>query len=165
MIRLFILLLSISTTMVVQAQEKTPTNKHFWHSEKTSAAPEKIWQIWTDVPNWKDWDSGLKEAAIKGEFGLNAKGIIRSLEGRKSKFKIVEFVEGKSYTFKTNLPLGGLYVKRYLAVKNGQTYFTHEVWFKGITAGIFAKAFGKDFRKILPEVLTNIKTIAEASKN
>lgn len=154
------ILLSI-VTMTTFAQTKTPTNKHFWHTVETTASPEQIWQIWTDVPNWKDWDTGLKDANIDGNFQADAKGQIISLEGRTSKFKVVEFEAGKSYTFKTNLPLSGLYVKRFFEVKNGKTYFTHEVWFQGLTAGIFAKVFGSEFRKMLPEVMDKIKQIAE----
>jgi len=84
-----------------------------------------------------------------------------SLEARKSKFKVVEFVKGKMYTYKTKLPLGSLYVKRYLTEENGQTKFTHEVWFQGLTGGLFAKAFGAKFRQMLPEVMEKIKEIAE----
>jgi len=146
-----------------QAQQKAPTNKHFWYSLETEAPSNKIWSIWIDVPNWKEWDTGLKDASINSVFKINSKGTIISLEGRKSKFKVVEFIEGKSYTIKTKLPLGSLYVKRYLETKNGKTIFTHEVWFKGLTKGIFAKAFGKKFRAMLPEVLHNIKQIAASN--
>ncbi len=145
--------------MELSAQEQS--NKHFRNSMSTTAAPDVIWQIWTDVPNWKNWDSGLKNAVLDGTLKKGAKGKIISLEGRKSKFKIVEFIPGKSYTFKTKLPLGSLYVKRYLSTSDGKTTFTHEVWFKGLTAGIFAKAFGKDFRQMLPDVMENIQQIAE----
>jgi hypothetical protein len=55
--------------------------------------------------------------------------------------------------------LGGLYVKRFLEVKNGRTYFTHEVWFSGLTGGIFANMFGEKFKTMLPEVMENIKKI------
>ena len=159
--RLTILILVMLGNTILKAQDKVPTNKHFWHTMETTASSNEIWSIWTDVNKWKDWDTGLKDASIKEELGLGAKGIIISLEGRKSKFKVVEYEEGKSYTYKTKLPLGGLYVKRYLKKENGTTTFTHEVWFKGLTAGIFAKTFGKKFRKMLPDVLENIKQIAE----
>lgn len=76
--------------------------------------------------------------------------------------KIVEFIDGKSYTYKTKPPLGSLYVKRYLENKNGKLIFTHEVWFKGLTGGIFAKAFGKNFIAMLPNVMDNVKQIAES---
>lgn len=157
---IFILIVSINTTF--KAQNKEPSNKHFWHSVETSASPELIWEIWTDVSNWKDWDTGLKDASIEDAFKLKSKGTIISLENRKSKFKVVEYIEGQSYTYKTKLPLGSLYVKRYLMVKGSKTFFTHEVWFKGLTGGIFAKLFGEKFRKMLPSVLNKIKEIAES---
>lgn len=156
----FIILLTM-LTMQAHAQEKKATKKHFWHTIETTAAPEKIWAVWTDVQNWKVWDTGLKDASMSDNFALNAKGIITSLENKKSKFKIVAFEKGVSYTFKTNLPLGGLYVKRSLEVKNGVTFFTHEVWFSGLTGGIFANMFGEKFKGMLPEVMENIKKIAE----
>jgi Polyketide cyclase / dehydrase and lipid transport len=156
----FIILLTM-LTMQAHAQEKKATKKHFWHTVETTASPDAIWAIWTNVQNWKTWDTGLKDASMSDNFALNAKGVITSLEGKKSKFKIVAFEKGVSYTFKTNLPLGGLYVKRSLEVKNGVTFFTHEVWFSGLTGGIFANMFGEKFKGMLPEVMENIKKIAE----
>lgn len=147
--------------MTSSLQSQIQTDRHFWHSLETNASAEKIWNIWTDVAHWKTWDTGLKDASLTGNFELNARGIIISLEDRKSKFTVVEYIEGKSYTFKTRLPLGSLYVKRYLETGEGVTRFTHEVWFEGLIKGIFAKAFGADFRDKLPGVLENIKNIAE----
>ncbi len=143
------------------AQLKEQSNKHFSNTEETTARPETIWKIWTDVSGWKNWDIGLKNATMEDSFHLGTIGKITSLEGRKSKFKVVAFEANKSYTFKTKLPLGALYVKRTLRVENDLTYFTHEVWFKGFTSGIFAKKFGPKFREMLPRVMANIKTIAE----
>lgn len=147
--------------MSTSAQDSLPTNKHFWHSLSTTASADNIWQVWTDVANWKDWDKGLQDAQLEGDFVLGAAGTILSLEGRTSKFKIVELEAGRSYTMKTKLPLGSLYVKRYLTASEGELTFTHEVWFSGLTKGIFAKAFGENFRSMLPEVLENVKGIAE----
>lgn len=146
---------------LAMAQNEVQTNKEFWHSMPTTADAGDIWKVWMDVPNWKNWDTGLQDADLEGAMKLGAVGSITSLEGRKVKFKVVAFEQGKSYTYKSNLPLGGLYVKRYLEEKNGQTYFTHRVWFKGLTAGIFAKQFGPKFREMLPGVLENINEIAQ----
>lgn len=159
--RLTILILIMSGITTLNAQDKEPSNKHFWHSTETTASSEAIWSIWTDVSNWKEWDTGLEDASMEEEFSLDAKGTIISLKGRKSKFKVVEFIEGESYTYKTKLPLGSLYVKRYLTTENGSLRFTHEVWFKGLSACIFSNSFGKKFREMLPVVLENIKQIAE----
>ncbi|MEM6802096.1 MAG: SRPBCC domain-containing protein [Bacteroidota bacterium] len=149
-------------TTAIQAQTPEQSNKHFWYSLETEASTEEIWKIWTEVENWKSWDRGLQDAQLDSpSFQLGAKGRITSLEGRVSKFSLVQFEQGISYTFKTKLPLGGLYVKRYLEEKGDKTRFTHEVWFQGITAGIFAKSFGPKFREMLPGVLQKIKELAE----
>lgn len=142
-------------------QSMKQTNKHFSNTLETTATASEIWEIWTDVPNWKNWDIGLKDASLAGNFTLKAKGKILSLEGKKSNFKIVAYEKGKSYTFKTNLPFGGVYVKRYLSLKNGKVFFTHEVWFSGLAGGVFAKRFGPNFKKMLPTAMQNIKEIAE----
>lgn len=153
-----VILVVLSNTIVAQKEQ---SNKHFSHTLETIASPEAIWKTWIDVSNWATWDTGLKDASLSEPFGLGVKGKLRSLEGRVSKFKIVSYEEGQSYTFKTNLPLGALYVKRFLEKKNDKTVFTHEVWFKGLTGGIFAKNFGPKFRKMLPEVMQKIKETAE----
>lgn len=138
------------------------SNRHFSHSLTTTMPPSRIWEIWTDVEQWKRWDIGLKDAKLEAPIGLGAKGTILTLKDRKATFKIVEWLEGQTYTYKTRLPLGALYVKRTLSYQNGETVFTHEVWFSGLTAGIFARQFGGSFREMLPQVLANIKTIAES---
>jgi hypothetical protein len=160
--KILILFLTL-THMSLHVQIGEQSNKHFWHRVETSASPQKIWQIWTDVKNWQQWDAGLKQAEMTDDFSLNNSGIITSLDNRKSKFTIIAYEEGKSYTFKTKLPLGSLYVKRFLETNDGKTYFTHEVWFAGLTGGIFAKQFGPKFREMLPNVLESIKKIAEKS--
>ncbi len=155
------ILLTVLTMATLNAQSSSQSNQHFSHTENTNASPSSIWNVWTDVTRWKDWDTGLKDAYMDDAFMLGAKGTIISLEGRKSRFTITEFVEGQSYTMKTKLPLGSLYVKRYLKIDEQTTTFTHEVWFKGLTKGVFAKAFGGKFRAMLPDVLENIKQIVE----
>ena len=107
---IIMLLFSVTTS---KAQPGVQTDQHFSYTMETRATPDKIWGVWTDVPNWKAWDTGLKDAYLKDAFGLKAKGSIISLEGRKSKFSIVEYTEGESYTMKTKLPLGSRYVRRY----------------------------------------------------
>ncbi|MGD1843036.1 MAG: SRPBCC family protein [Thermonemataceae bacterium] len=109
----------------LSAQEKQPSNSHFWYSLETTASPTTIWNIWTDVPRWKDWDTGLKDAQMEGKFELNQQGEIISLENRRAKFKITALEEGRSYTYRTKLPFGSLYVKRYLTEQEGKTIFTH----------------------------------------
>lgn len=153
------LIISIATTMTANAQQ---TNYHFSHTDSTNAASEKIWQVWTDVPNWKQWDKGLKEAILNGNFEVGTKGKLIPDKGPKSKFTISELIPNKSYTFKTKIPFGWLVIKRTLEVENSTTYFTHDVEFTGLLKKILGNKLGKNYRVMLPSVLTEIKKIAES---
>ncbi|MEL6676173.1 MAG: SRPBCC family protein [Bacteroidota bacterium] len=156
------LLAPLMLMMSVQAQSPKQKSTRFSHQLSTKASAETIWQIWTEVDEWHQWDKGLQKASLHDPWQIGAKGTLRSLENRKVKFTVTEFEPGKSYTFKSNLPLGGLYVKRSLERQGDQVLFTHEVWFQGLTKGIFARLLGKDFQAMLPQVMENIKVIAEA---
>ena len=152
------LIISILSAMTAHAQQ---SNYHFSHTDSTTAATDKIWKVWTDVPNWKQWDKGLKEAFIEGDFIVGTKGKLIPDKGPKSKFVISEVVPDKSYTFKTRIPFGWLIIKRTLESKHGKTYFTHDVQFTGLFKKFFGNKLGKNYRALLPEVLTEIKLIAE----
>ncbi|MFN0082371.1 MAG: hypothetical protein ACKVOM_07600 [Ferruginibacter sp.] len=154
------LFLIISTFVVMQTQAQQ-TNYHFSHTDSTTASSDKIWQVWTDVPNWKQWDKGLKEAFLDGEFVVGTKGKLIPDKGPKSKFVISELIPNKSYTFKTKIPFGWLIIKRTLEVKEGKTFFTHDVQFTGFLKKILGNKLGKNYRAMLPSVLSEIKLIAE----
>lgn len=137
------------------------SNTRFSHTLETSAPPTAIWRIWTDVPNWKTWDDGLKAAELNGPFATGTTGMLVPDKGPKAKFTVTEVIPEQSYTFRTKLPLGSLYVKRMLTNQSGQTTITHEVWFTGLTKGIFGRALGRNYRAMLPGVMEKIRRIAE----
>lgn len=150
------LMILLSSLVIPNHSLTKPTNKHFWHSLETDIEPAKIWDVWTNVKDWHEWDTGLQTAEMKDPFKKGSKGFITSLEGRRSKFKIVAYEKGKSYTFRTPLLFSSLYVKRYFSRENEKTFITHEVWFKGLTGGLFAKRFGPEFRAMLPGVMEKV---------
>ncbi|WP_373541083.1 SRPBCC family protein [Chamaesiphon sp.] len=136
----------------------------FSHTLQTSASPEKIWAIWTDVAHWSEWDTELSAASLDGTFGLGAVGKLRPKSGPVSSFRISQFNVGKSYTFTTKLPLSQLNVYRHLHIGSDGTYFTHEVSFQGFLAFLFGVLLGRRFRTKLPGIMENIKRIAEVQR-
>lgn len=154
------LFLVTSTLMFMQAHAQQ-SNYHFAHTDSTTAPSAKIWRLWTDVPNWKQWDKGLKEATLNGPFTLGAKGSLIPDKGPKSAFIISKLVSNQAYTFKTKVPFGWLIVARRLKISGSKTYFTHEVEFTGLLKKFLGNKLGKKYRAMLPEVLSEIKKLAE----
>lgn len=134
----------------------------FRHTLETSASPEKIWTIWTDVAHWSRWDTELRDAYLNGPFELGAVGKLTPKRGRVSTFRISQFNSGSSYTFTLRLPFCRLNVHRYLVSRADRTYFTHEVSFRGLLTFIFGLLLGRQFQTVLPSVMDNVKRIAEA---
>ena len=149
--------------MNTSTTKTTPTPRHFWHTLTTTAHTHDIWKIWTDVSRWHHWDKGLQSSSLHGLFQKGTKGSLISLNGTVSQFMITEYQEGISYTFATKLPLAQLHVKRTVFEQNNTVTFTHEVWFDGLLGWFFALLLGKNFMKMLPSVMEEVREIAETS--
>lgn len=135
--------------------------KSFQNRIETTASPSDLWTVWTDVSSWKNWDTGLKDASLEGDFKVGARGKIISLGGRSARFQITEIDPNRSYTFKTKLPFCSMYIRRYSEKIEGNLFFTHQVWFKGLASGYFFKQLGPEFKRMLPQVMENVKNLAE----
>ncbi len=137
------------------------TNYHFQHTIGIDCSLEKAWELLIKVSDWNKWDTELKEAILFNDFGLKAKGEIIPKKGPKLKFEISDYLKGKSYTFKTKMPIGHLVIKRSLMVKNGRTYFTDDIQFTGFLRRFFGIMLGRSFQSVLPEVMQNFKNLLE----
>jgi hypothetical protein len=154
-------LMTLSFLLIPFAGISQKTLTEFKYTEYTTASAESIWKIWTDVPNWQQWDDGLKAAELQGAFVTGAKGKLIPDKGPRARFFIAALEEGKSYTFKTKFPFGFLVIKRTLSTENELTAFTHEVSFTGLLKKPFARSLGKRYQTMLPEAMLKIKMIAE----
>lgn len=137
------------------------TNRSFSHTVTTEAQANTVWQLWTDVSTWKEWDEGLKGAEMSGPFVLQAQGRIIPLSGPSSRFEVTELTEGQSYSFETRLPFARLTVRR-LFVAHAPTVFRHEVSFSGALASFWAGRFGPGFRVALPPTMDTLAKLAQA---
>lgn len=141
--------------------ETSGTDRAFSYEVTTTASPDRVWALWTDVSTWKTWDKGLKDAELAAPMALNSKGKVIPNSGPSASFKVTEFEPNRSYTFVTNLPLAKLTVRRTI-VGTSPTRFRHDVSFSGVLAGTFAKRFGPGFREALPPTMRGIATLAES---
>jgi hypothetical protein len=139
------------------------TNSHFYCTLETTAKPEEIWRLWTDVEHWSAWDTELESSSISGAFLAGTRGTLKPTSGSPAQFIIDECNDGSSYTFSTALPLGSLTIKRTLerTTGNGSTRFTHDVQFTGFSGWFFAMVLGNQYKTALPEVMNRIRTLAE----
>ena len=146
------------------ARPAAPTRRHFWASAKTAASPAQVWDLWTDLAAWPDFDPEMQRAESPGGRGrlvrLGQRGT-GSSGGRALRFAVTHFDPGCSYTFTTDMPLGELHVHRRLStLPEGGCELTHEVWFAGLSAPVFAALIGARFRSALAGVVPRVAALA-----
>ena len=149
-------------TDVATRTETTGTDRAFSYEMTTTASPEQVWALWTDVSTWKSWDRGLKDAELSAPMRRGAKGRIFPLAGPPASFTVTRFDPKRSYTFVTDLPQAKLTVRRAIT-GTSPTRFRHDVSFSGSMAEMFAKQLGPGFRKALPPTMRIIAALAEGS--
>jgi len=128
----------------------------------TTAPPDRIWKIWTDVKNWKKWDRGFREALIKGPFQKNVEGVMIPDKGPRTGFRITSCVPNFSYTATAKLPFAELHLHRFIGYHNSKTTVTHEVWLEGPLSGFWWGLIGRRYSRLMPEVMRKLKQIAES---
>ncbi len=156
-----VLILLISLAGAVSAADKYILQ----HSVITSATPEQIWRLWTDVNNWKQFDERLEYSQLidNAQFSEGASGVIKSAGAPRTRFKLLNVIPNQSFTERLYVPLWqSIDLKRRVEINaKGQTVFTHEVHFNGPLRFFVHLASAKAFKKDLPLVMTKMKELAE----
>ncbi len=135
------------------------------HSILTTASPETIWKLWTDVKNWKSWDEAVQDSTITGDFKTDAEGMVTSEKGPKAKFTIASCTPNFSYTLDTKLLFAHLYVRRLIGYHNNKSIITNEIWIEGPLSSFWWTIIGKKYLAMLPNIMDRFKKIAESIKD
>ena len=126
---------------------------------------DRIWALWEDVENWTEFDERLAYAyLVEGDvFEFGATGYLKAHVGPKTRFDIIAFDRGVSFTESLKLPLGNsVELQRYFEpTENGETVFIHEVNFKGPLRSVMYVLLCRPFKKDLKLVVERLKLIAE----
>lgn len=73
------------------------------HGVETSAAPETIWRIWTDVPNWPTWNAGLATAVLLGPFVTGSEFVLTPRGQRQLRPALIEVREPDLFVHETRV--------------------------------------------------------------
>ena len=133
-----------------------------------NATSEKVFQIYSDVNSWADWDLGLDFAKIDEEFKTGAVG---KLKPKKSPvvadIDFIEVIPNSSFSVYNRSILCIFNFYHTILEKDGFVEVTHRVEitdrfkFFSLISSIFGKLIGKDMKKELPKSLKRLKHLAE----
>ena len=169
-IRLLLLICCSIIASAIAAQDisqgvSKPSKYALKYSLATSAQKSTIWSLWSDVENWKDYDTIVEYSYLEddADFVKGATGFVKTEGAPRSRFKLIEVHPGESFIEKLYVPLyQSIELHRYFEkTDTGTTIFSHEVRFKGRLRFITYAIAGGVFKKELPLVMGRLKALAE----
>ena len=134
-----------------------------WQNEvtiKSSATPQQIWSVWSDVKNWREWDNEVEWSEINGKFEVGATGVLKPKGGPKSNFKMIACEPYKSFTDRSFLPLCKIDFIHEIHQIGGGITISHKVQISGFLTFLFSKVIGNKIIKELPKAMEKLNQIA-----
>src|SRR3979490_2860852 len=75
-------------------------------SVESSAAPEKVWKIWSDMSTWGDWNPNVSTMEWLGGFAPGTEGVMNTRAGQHHKMKLTEVQPGRFFALETSVVPG-----------------------------------------------------------
>jgi len=70
---------------------------NYQHSIETSAAPQDIWSLWSDVENWGRWNTEIEQIEIDGPFATGTNILMTPPGQDPIPLRIAEVVAGELF--------------------------------------------------------------------
>jgi hypothetical protein len=130
-------------------------------SKEIKASEAKIWQIFTDVENWKEWIDGIEYSTIDGNFEDGALVTIKNINKPKSSSPLKDVVVNKSFILQAKMPLSKVDFIHEIIKDNDLVKIRFAVEIFGTLAFFFKAIFRKSVAKNLPMSAKKVVELAE----
>ena len=113
------------------------------HTERTSASPEAIWELWADPRRWPEWDERVESAELDGELEPGAEIRVKLHKGGTTRHVVVELEPGRLLVTEYGLPGALAGHERRLTPGSAGSEVTHRLYVTGALSGFWALMLGR----------------------
>ena len=80
--------------------------REYGTSVESAASPDKVWQIWSDMSTWGDWNPNVSTMDWQGGFASGTTGVMNTRAGQHHKMQLVDVQPGHSFALLTSVVPG-----------------------------------------------------------
>jgi hypothetical protein len=133
-------------------------------SVESTASPERVWKIWSDMSTWGDWNPNVSTMDWTGGFVQGSQGIMNTRAGQHHKMTLAEVQPGRSFALETSVvPLTRFRFNcRVEPAAAGKTRISQMVEVKGPLGPVMQGMLGPQVSKEFGTLLANLARKAEA---
>jgi len=132
------------------------------HSVETTAAPGALWQHWSDMATWPQWNAGIETIDVEGPFAVGTTFTMTPPGDEPIRMRLVEIKPGESFT--DEMDAGDFVVRtqhRLEPTVTGLTRIVYRTEITGEAADHIGPELGPQITADFPEVLTALAKLAE----
>ena len=138
--------------------------KEYGTSVETTAAPEKVWRIWSDMSTWGDWNPNVSTMDWQGGFTSGTTGVMNTRAGQHHKMQLLDVQAGRSFALETSVVPGTRFrFNCRVEPAAGKTRVSQTVEVKGPLGPVMGGMLGPQVSKEFGTLLENLAKKAEAS--
>jgi hypothetical protein len=133
-------------------------------SVETTASPERVWKVWSDMSTWGDWNPNVSTMEWTGGFVQGSQGIMNTKAGQHHKMTLAEVQPGRFFALETVVvPLTRFRFNcRVEPGAAGKTRISQMVEVKGLLGAVVQGMMGPQVSKEFGTLLANLAQKAEA---
>jgi hypothetical protein len=132
------------------------------HSVETTAAPETIWKLWTDVGDWPRWNADLDRAELTGAFAPGSEITMFPREDDPIELIIAEADEPERFVDQADLgPVVVRTAHRVERLGPDRSRIVYRMEITGPEADTLGPQIGPEITADFPDVLAKLAAVAE----
>jgi hypothetical protein len=126
-------------------------------SRETTAAPDTVWQVWSDVDTWPEWNPDMIASHLDGPLRVGTTGKIETRSGGKHDVVVTQFEDGRSFELEsTAMPLTKMAIRATVEPSPGGSRVTQEFEARGALAPVVTPMMSGAVLKTFSSVLDGL---------
>jgi uncharacterized protein YndB with AHSA1/START domain len=132
-------------------------------SLETKASPARVWQVWSDVNTWPEWNPDMKESRLDGPLKLGGTGTINTRSGGKHDVVVTQFEDGHSFELEsTAMPATKMAIRASITPTANGTRISQAFEARGLLAPLVGPMMSGTILKTFNSVLEGLRQKAES---
>jgi uncharacterized protein YndB with AHSA1/START domain len=130
---------------------------------ETSASPERVWRLWSDVRTWPGWNPDVQAVQIDGPFATGATGTMTTKAGGTHAIRLTDVRPGRSFRLETSpAPLSTFVFQCDIRPTGGGSTIGQSVSMRGPLGGVYSAMMGRGIAQGFEPILAGLKSAAES---
>lgn len=140
--------------------------REYGTSVETSATPDAVWRVWSDMSTWGSWNPNVSTMDWTGGFVSGSSGVMNTRAGQHHRMQLVDVVPGRSFALLTAVVPGTRFRFNCRVLPGsggGRTRVEQTVEVGGPLGPVLGGMLGPQVSKEFGTLLANLARTAEKS--